>query len=130
MTDKPDGERIAVLEANSDTNSKNITILHERYHEITTLTTQNAAIIKQLSLPSNQDLQLLLVELKGDMKVILEKQETNKLWQNNHQLEDKAEFANLNTKVDKLGNLSLKLGTLGVIAGACFVKLYNYITGS
>lgn len=72
--------------------------------------------------PTNHDLHVMLVEIKGDVRSLVDKANSNLAWQKEHERKDEERFSNLNRYA-----ASVAIVASGI--GACGMWIWSKITG-
>ncbi len=62
---------------------------------------------------TNQELHLLLVEIKGDVKSLVEKADNTIVWQKEHEEKDERRFSNLNRYAASIAAVASGIGICG-----------------
>lgn len=81
-------------------------------------------------MPTNHELHILLTEIRGDMKLVLEEQKKNREWQDTHDDKDSERFGKLHSRIDSMNKYAASIAIVASGIGMMFTYVWNKLTGN
>lgn len=104
--------------------------LRESRHELNKIVSHHDFAIKELlKAPTNHDLQVMLIEMKGDVKAILTQQKAAKEWQDEHQKTDKKEFEAIREEIAGMNKYATSIAIVAAGLGFIGSWVWSKVTG-